>query len=63
MSKDNIKKNITAAPAEQQNEPIILNKHIGSTNYVVNVYFSQTSKETISDKIMRLIEWEGKYNA
>ena len=61
MSK-NKNKNMTAAPVIQT-EPVTLQKRIGSTNYTVNVYFSQTSKETISDKIMRLIEREVKYNA
>ena len=30
-------------------------KRIGSTNYEVSVYFSQTSKETIEDKLLRLM--------
>ena len=30
-------------------------KRLGSTNYRVSVHFSQTSRETMSDKIMRLI--------
>ena len=42
----------------KQAEPFQLLKKIGSTNYVVNVYFSKTSKETMSDKIIRLIERE-----
>ena len=29
---------------------------IGKTTYEVNVYFSETSKETFTDKIIRLIE-------
>jgi len=39
-------------------EPHILRKRIGSTVYEVSVYFSETSKETIEDKIKRLIERE-----
>ena len=39
-------------------EPVMLRKRIGSTNYVVNVHFSDKSKETIEDKILRLIERE-----
>jgi hypothetical protein len=35
-----------------------LTKRIGSTTYKVNVHFSETSKETMSDKIIRLIERE-----
>lgn len=31
-------------------------KRIGKTTYMVNVHFSTTSKETMSDKIMRLVQ-------
>ena len=31
------------------------NMKVGKTTYVINVYFSQTSKETIEDKVKRLI--------
>jgi len=30
-------------------------KRIGSTNYEVSVYFSQTSKEKVEDKLLRLM--------
>jgi hypothetical protein len=30
-------------------------KRIDSTNYVVSVYFSQTSKEKVEDKLLRLM--------
>jgi len=33
-------------------------KRVGSTVYRVNVHFSQTSKETANDKIIRLIRNE-----
>ncbi len=33
-------------------------RRIGSTTYLVSVHFSKTGKETIEDKIMRLIENE-----
>ena len=36
-------------------EPVTLQKRIGSTTYQVNVYFSQTSTETLDDKVLRLI--------
>ena len=39
-------------------EPINLTKRIGSTNYKVSVHFSTTSKETISDKMLRLMKHE-----
>lgn len=34
------------------------NKKIGKTNYKVTVHFSETSDETITDKINRLIQKE-----
>jgi len=42
----------------KQVEPSCLLKKIGSTTYEVSIYFSKTSKETISDKILRLIKNE-----
>lgn len=38
-------------------------KRIGSTTYVVSVHFSKASTETIEDKILRLLEREGKKTA
>jgi len=40
-----------------------LRKRIGSTIYVVSVHFSKTSKETMEDKIFRLIEREVRKDA
>ena len=37
-----------------------MQKRIGNTNYIVSVRFSETSKETLEDKIFRLIEREAK---
>jgi len=39
-------------------KPMRLTKRIGQTTYKVNVHFNETSKETMSDKIMRLIKSE-----
>ena len=36
-------------------EPIKLRERIGSTTFEVSIRFSQTSKETFEDKILRLI--------
>jgi hypothetical protein len=36
-------------------EPLILRKRIGSTTFEVSVHFSGTSKETLADKMLRLI--------
>ena len=33
-----------------------IKRKIGSTEYEVTIYFSRTSRETISDKIKRLIK-------
>lgn len=44
------------AAAERTDKPLRLTKRIGSTTYKVSVHFSQTSKETMGDKIIRLIE-------
>jgi hypothetical protein len=47
------------APAK----PTKFQKRIGTTVYAVSVYHSQSSKETIEDKIMRLIENEVRKSA
>ena len=39
-------------------EPINMRKRIGSTVYEVRVYFNQDAKETMDDKILRLIHNE-----
>ncbi len=50
MDKDN-----TTRPVNQQEPPTITRK-IGRTTYDVQIHFSDTSKETMTDKIMRLIK-------
>jgi hypothetical protein len=40
-------------------EPTKFVKRIGSTVYSVSVRFSETAKETLEDKLLRLIEREG----
>ena len=44
-------------------EPAMFYKRIGSTTYVVAVHFSRTSKETMQDKVLRLIESEVRESA
>ena len=39
-------------------EPLNVRKRIGSTVYEVNVHFNPDAKETMNDKIMRLIRNE-----
>ena len=57
----------TAATMPKETEPVIgredtprpvLRKRIGPTLYEVSVRFSQTSRETMQDKLLRLIERE-----
>ena len=47
-----------AAKTATEREPLKLQKRIGSTFYEVSVRFSATSKETMQDKVLRLIERE-----
>ena len=37
-------------------------KRIGRTNFKVNVFFSETEKETLEDKILRIIRREALEN-
>jgi len=48
----------SAARMPTEAEPVKLLRRIGSTTYIVNVRFSNTSTETMEDKILRLIESE-----
>ncbi len=42
-----------------QNEPRpTFQRTIGKTTYIVRIHFSQTSKETMADKIKRLLREE-----
>ena len=41
-------------------EPYRLTKRLGSTVYEVHVYFNQDAKETMNDKIMRLVRNEAQ---
>jgi hypothetical protein len=39
-------------------EPMKYDRRIGATTYKIAVYYSQTSKDTLPDKILRLIKSE-----
>ena len=41
---------------ERTDKPLHITKRIGSTTYKVSVHFSRTSRETMGDKLVRLIE-------
>lgn len=45
---------ISSLPVKTDAQPVIVKK-IGKTTYRVKLHFSETSKETMSDKIKRLI--------
>lgn len=60
MSNEKNAHEMTAAPqtgAGQKDAPALVKK-IGKTTYVVRVHFSETSKETMSDKIKRILKNE-----
>ena len=57
METTTIKSSAAMTPITR-NEPVKLLKRIGSTVYHVTVHFSETSKETLEDKVLRLIERE-----
>ena len=44
--------------AFKPDKPVIMLKRIGPTTYEVAVHFSETSKETMGDKVTRLIRRE-----
>jgi hypothetical protein len=45
-------------PETVRAEPRILRKRIGSTTIEVSIRFSETSTETLEDKLLRLMERE-----
>jgi len=46
----------TNTNAIQKQEPPKITRKIGGTTYEVSIHFSTTSKESMADKIMRLIQ-------
>ena len=49
-------RDMTDAGCPASEQPPTFTKRIGNTTYRVAVHFSKTSKETITDKILRLIK-------
>ena len=45
----------TVPTTTEQTAPVLIRK-IGKTTYMVGIYFSPTSKETMDDKVLRLIK-------
>lgn len=50
--------NPNAIPAIQPNDAPAMVRKIGKTTYKVRVHFSDTSRETMSDKIKRMLKSE-----
>jgi hypothetical protein len=53
-----VQNSATATPEAKREEPCKLLKRIGSTLYEVTVYFSESAKETMEDKCLRLMKSE-----
>ena len=45
----------TAPTTTEQTAPVLVRK-IGKTTYMVGIHFSETSKETMDDKVARLVK-------
>ncbi|MCL1795230.1 MAG: transposon-encoded TnpW family protein [Oscillospiraceae bacterium] len=58
-----MQKNNSTANIERITPTNRFTKRIGSTVYKVEVYFKPDTKETMEDKLLRLIESEAKKNA
>jgi hypothetical protein len=53
--------NVVAATAvTDEREPLTLQKRCGSTTYLVSVHFCEDAKETLEQKLLRLIEQEAQ---
>lgn len=46
---------IVPATPDTKTQPMLMTKRIGSTTYRVTAHFSQTNRESLDDKILRLI--------
>jgi len=55
---DVLQEQYTPAGGAGQSQPITMLRRIGSTNYRVRVHFSSTSRETMNDKILRMVKSE-----
>lgn len=51
---NNEKMNQNTTPAAEDAPALV--KKIGRTTYIVKIHFSETSKETMSDKIKRMLK-------
>ena len=63
MTATTARKGAAETAVNDEREPVKLLKRIGSTIFEVTVRFSETSRETMQDKILRLIESEVRRSA
>ena len=49
--------------AQPQQNYYYINRRIGSTNYKVKVYFSDTERETMEEKILRMVKNDAMQSA
>jgi len=47
---------ITTMPRPKNEKPPTITRKIGNTTFDIHVHFSETSKETFTDKVLRLIK-------
>ena len=55
--------NNTAQKTQTEQTAPSLVKKIGNTTYIVNVHFKENAKETLQQKIERMLKDEVKYSA
>jgi len=53
----NSKESVARQPENGADKPD-MTKKVGNTTYEVHIHFSETSKETMTDKVLRLIQNE-----
>ena len=53
MNNDTSKTSRAAAPLDAKPDPV---KRIGNTTFDIHIHFSETSRETFTDNVVRLIE-------
>lgn len=56
--KQTVLKTAAKTSGKAESEPVKLLKRFGSTTFVVTIRFSESSSETIEDKILKLVESE-----
>ena len=63
MTTTAVKSAVSMLGKNTEAEPVMLQKRIDSTMFIVNVRFSNTATETMQDKVLRLIESEVQKSA